>query len=100
MLAGSQHAAAGDADERARILMFEVVQLDVVAVFAGFSAIHERVVVIDHAAIDTAGIDRFHHRAVALIGGEVGFHRFQPLQRRFLAFQLQQRADDRTEIGA
>ena len=52
MLAGSQHAAAGDADERARILMFEVVQLDVVAVFAGFSAIHERVVVIDHAAID------------------------------------------------
>ena len=46
MLAGSQHAAAGDADERARILMFEVVQLDVVAVFAGFSAIHERVVVM------------------------------------------------------
>ena len=59
MLAGSQHAAAGDADERARILMFEVVQLDVVAVFAGFSAIHERVVVIDHAAIDRPALTAF-----------------------------------------
>jgi hypothetical protein len=36
MFAGGQHAAAGNADEGARILVFEVIQLGVFAVLAGF----------------------------------------------------------------
>ena len=80
--------------------MFEVVELGVFAVFARFGLIDKTVVVIDHAAIDLAGIDRFHHGAVAFIGHEIGFHRLEPFQRGLLAFQRQHCAHDGLEIRA
>ncbi|MNI88465.1 hypothetical protein D3C73_1457680 [compost metagenome] len=54
---------------------------------------------VDDTAVDLAGIDRFHDGTVAFISGEVGFHRFQPFQRGFFAFQLQQCADNGLEIS-
>ena len=70
------------------------------AVLAGFRLIDKAVVMIDNAAINLTGIHRFHHRAVALVGHKIGFHRFKPRQGGLLAFQRQHRADDGLEIRA
>src|SRR5690606_9660155 len=75
VLAGSEHAGAGNADERARILVAEVVQRDVVAVLAGLRLIAEVVVVIDDRASDFTDIDALHRSAVATIGDRVFLHR-------------------------
>ena len=80
--------------------MFEVVKLGVFAVFTGFGLIDKTVVVINHAAINLTGIDRFHHGAIAFIGNEIGFHRLEPFQRGLFAFQRQHRAHDGLEIRA
>ena len=65
VLARGQHAAAGNADEGAGILVAEVVQGGVVAVLAGLRLIAEPVIVVDHSTVDFAGIDGLHGNAVA-----------------------------------
>ena len=57
MLAGGQYTGAGDAHKGAWILVFEVVQLGVFAVFAGLGLVDKAVVVINNAAVDLAGVD-------------------------------------------
>ena len=59
------------ADEGARILVPEIVQRDIVAVLAGLGLIAEVVVVVDHGALDLAGIDGLHR--VLLPGRRVAF---------------------------
>ena len=59
----------GHAHERTRILVLEVVELDVLAVLAGLGLVTEPVVVVDDAGRDLAGVDRLHDRRVALVGG-------------------------------
>ena len=100
MFAGRQHATTGKADERARILVFEVVEFGVFAVLTRFGLIDKTVVVINHPAINLAGVDGFHHGAVAFIGNEIRFHRLQPFQRGFFAFKRQHCAHDGLEIRA
>ena len=100
MLAGRQHATAGEAHKRARVLVLKVVELGVFAVFTGFGLIDKAVVVVNHPAINLTRIDRFHHGAVAFIGHEVGFHRLEPFQGGLLALQGQHRAHDSLEIRA
>ncbi|MNN43763.1 hypothetical protein D3C81_1580170 [compost metagenome] len=57
------------------------------------------VVVVDHAAVDLPGIDGFHYRTVAAIGGEVGFHPLEPCQCGRFALEFQHGADNGLEIG-
>ncbi|MNF92341.1 hypothetical protein D3C84_749820 [compost metagenome] len=55
---------------------------------------------VDHAAVDLAGIDRLEHGAVAPVRGEVAFHPFQPLQGRGFTLERQHGGNDRLEVGA
>ena len=80
--------------------MFEIVELGIFAVFTRFGLIDKTVVVIDHAAINLARVDRFHHGAVTFVSNEIGFHRLEPVQRGLLALQRQHCANDRLEIRA
>ena len=101
MLARRQHAAARDADERARVLVAEVVQRRIVAVLAGLGLIAEVVVVVDDGAVEFhARVHGLQRRAVAPKGGGVLLHGLEPGRGRGLALELQQRADDGLEVRA
>ncbi len=99
MFAGSQYPGAGDAHKRARVLVLEIVQLGVLAVFAGLGLVDEAVVVVDHAAVDLAGVDGLEHGAVATVDGRIGFHRLEPVEGGGFALEFQHRGDDGLEVG-
>ena len=98
LLAGLEHAAAGQADERAGILVLEVVQRRIAAALFGFGLIAEPVVVVDDAAVDLAGVDGLHGGDVVVVDLRVGLHAGQPLRGGLLALQLQQGGDDGLEV--
>ncbi|MNI59710.1 hypothetical protein D3C73_1148860 [compost metagenome] len=100
MLARRQDAATGNTHERARVLVLEVVQGGVLAVFARLGLITKTVVVVDHTAVDLPGIHRFEHRTVTPVRGKVGFHAFEPFQRGRFALEFQHRCDDGLEVRA
>ncbi|MNY29614.1 hypothetical protein D3C86_1636660 [compost metagenome] len=100
MCAGRQDAATGQADKGTGILVLEVVQGGVLAVFTGLGLVAEAVIVVDHAAVDLAGIDRLEHGTVAPVRGKVAFHPFQPLEGRGFTLECQHGGDDRLEVGA
>ncbi|MNC16328.1 hypothetical protein D3C75_641810 [compost metagenome] len=99
VLAGSEDAAAGDADKSARILVLEIVQGGVLAVFPGLGLIHQAVIVVDHTAFDLPGIHRLEYRAVAPVAGVVGFHPLEPFQRGGFTLLLQDGRDYGLEVS-
>ena len=88
VLRGLEHAAAGDGDERARVLVLEVVRRDVLGVLAGLGLVAVVVVVVDQGGVHLAGVDGLHGRAVALVGLGVLLHALEPFLRGGLALEF------------
>ena len=67
LVGGGEHAGAGDAEEGARVLVAEVVQLGVVADEAVLGLVAVPVVVVRDADRDLALVDGLHDRGVARV---------------------------------
>ena len=95
-----EDAGTRDAHERAGVLVGEVVLGAVVVDVAAFLAVALPVVVVDDADLGLAGVDRLEDDVVAVVDGAVLLDALEPGAGGVLALELEDRGDDRLEVGA